>query len=135
MKIEATAAAALAAQSAAAAATSITTAAALPEKWWLAVIAAAIGTLFAVHAERAHAPGQLSEAGIRILMLTSFSWVIGAYVGGLPTVPFLGETNPLTEIPPWARSGVVGLFSPYLHAICVALLRRRVAGVADSPSA
>lgn len=129
MKIEATTAA-MVAQSA----TAATTAIAITEQWWFAIIAAAVGTLFAVHAERAHKPEEVRKVVMRILMLTLFSWLLGAYVGGLPKIPFTDVANPLVTIPAWVRTAIVGLFSPYLHAICVATLKRRAGGMKGQPA-
>ncbi|HZX80778.1 MAG TPA: hypothetical protein VFE72_07500 [Lysobacter sp.] len=129
MKIEATTAA-LVGQSA----TTASAAVAVTGQWWFAIIAAAVGTLFAVHAERAHQPGELRKVVMRIAMLTAFSWLFGAYVGGLPHVPFMPAVpNPAADIPEAARTAIVGLFSPYLHAYLVAFLKRR-AGMPE-PSA
>lgn len=138
MRIETTAAA-LVAQSATAATTAAATTAAMAGQWWFAVITAAIGTLFAIHAEKASAPGQVRKVVMRLVMLTAFSWLLGAYVGGIDTVPFLSGSdgqplaNPALAVPVWVRTGLVGLFSPYLYALCVAFLKRK-AGVSDSPA-
>lgn len=129
MKIEATTAA-MVAQSATATATAI----AMTEQWWFAIIAAAVGTLFAVHAEKAHQPAELRKVVMRILMLTAFSWLVGAYIAGLPEVPFTELKNPLASVPAWVRTGIVGIFSPYLHAICVAYLKRRVDAMKAQPA-
>jgi hypothetical protein len=132
VKIEATTTAALAAQSATAAAATV----AITENWWFAVITAAVGALLAVHAERAYRPGELRRVVVRLLMLTGFSWLVGAYVGAIEAFPItatLSFTNPAAHMPAWVRTGLVGLFSPYLHAVLVAQLKRR-AGVADRPA-
>lgn len=134
MKIEATTVA-LVTQSATAAAT----AAAITEQWWFAVITAAIGTLFAVHAEKAYEPGQVRKVVMRLLMLTGFSWMLGVYVAGIETIPLLNGSdgnpmaNPALVLPEWVRTGLIGLFSPYLHALVIAFLKRRT-GVSDEPA-
>jgi len=132
MKIEATTAA-LVTQSATAAAT----AAAITEQWWFAVITAAIGTLFAIHAEGSYEPHQVRKVVMRLLMLTAFSWVLGVYVAGIEHIPLLNGSdgkpmvNPALVLPEWVRTGIIGLFSPYIHALMVAFLKRKTGATAE----
>lgn len=126
MKAEATAAA-LVAQSAMTA----TAAVAFTEQWWFAVVAACVGALLAVHSEGAYLPGEIRRVVGRAILLTGFSWLIGVHVCGIESIPLFtaqgGQpvANPLLGIPAWVRSGLVGIFSPYLHALLVSMMKRR----------